>query len=102
MNLTNKVVVISGGASGLGLATAQYMVRNKGAKVALLDMNQEAGEAAVADLGKDKAMFCRTDVTSEEDVDNAIAAIIDGFGAIHADINAAGIVAPAKILNREG
>lgn len=102
MDLTNKIVVISGGASGLGLATAKYMVRTKGAKVALLDMNQEAGDAAVAELGDDKAMFCRTDVTSEEDVDNAMAAIMAEFGAIHADINAAGIVAPAKILDREG
>ena len=102
MNLENKIVVISGGASGLGLATARYMVRQKGAKVALLDMNQDAGAAAVEELGDDNALFCLTDVTSEADVDKAVEAIMVKFGAIHADVNAAGIVAPAKILDRDG
>ena len=85
MDLQNRVVVITGGASGLGQATAKYMVREKGAKVALLDLNEEAGVAS-----------------SEASIDNAIAAIIDKFGAIHADINAAGIPLPCKVLDREG
>lgn len=102
MNLKNKVVVITGGASGLGQATAKYMVQEKGAKVALLDLNEEAGAATVEELGEVNAIFCPTDVTSEESIDNAIAAIIDKFGAIHADINAAGIPLPCKILDRDG
>ena len=102
MNLQNKVVVITGGASGLGRATAEYMVREKSAKVALLDLNEEAGSVAVSELGKDKAIFCQTDVTSEESIDAAIAAIMTKFGAIHADINAAGIPLPCKILDRDG
>jgi len=102
MNLKDKVVVITGGASGLGRATAEYMVNEKGAKVALLDLNAEAGAQAVNEFGEDKAIFCQTDVTSEESIDAAISAIIAKFGAIHVDINAAGIPLPCKILDRDG
>lgn len=102
MHLENKVVVITGGASGLGQATARYMVRNKGAKVALLDLNADAGAKMVEELGADKAVFCETDVTSEESIDAAIAAIMEAFGAIHVDINAAGIPLPCKVLDRDG
>jgi len=102
MNVKDKVVVITGGASGLGQATARYMVQEKGAKVALFDLNEEAGAATVSELGDDNAIFCQTDVTSEESIDASIAAVIEKFGAIHADINAAGIPLPCKILDREG
>ena len=102
MNLKDKVVVITGGASGLGQATARYMVNEKGAKVALLDLNAEAGAETVAELGEESAIFCQTDVTSEESIDVAIAAIMDKFGAIHMNVNAAGIPLPCKILDREG
>jgi 3-hydroxyacyl-CoA dehydrogenase/3-hydroxy-2-methylbutyryl-CoA dehydrogenase len=102
MELRDKVVVITGGASGLGQATARYMVQEKGAKVAIMDLNAEAGEETVAELGEDKAIFCQTDVTKEDSIDAAITAIIDKFGAIHADINAAGVPLPCRILNREG
>lgn len=102
MNLRDKVVVITGGASGLGQATARYLVRETNARVALLDLNADAGAETVAELGEDNAIFCQTDVTSEESIDAAIAAIMDKFGAIHVDINAAGIPLPCKILDREG
>ncbi|BFM07272.1 SDR family NAD(P)-dependent oxidoreductase [Halioxenophilus aromaticivorans] len=102
MDLKDKVVVITGGASGLGQATANYMVREKGARVALFDLNEEAGAATVAELGDDNAIFCQTDVTSEESIGAAIAAVIGQFGAIHANINAAGIPLPCKILDKEG
>lgn len=102
MELKDKVVVITGGASGLGQATARYMVSEKGAKVALLDLNAEAGAETIAELDEENAIFCETDVTSEESIDAAIAAIMCKFGAIHVDINAAGIPLPCKILDREG
>lgn len=102
MDLQDKVVVITGGASGLGQATAKYMVREKGAKVVLFDLNEEAGRATVAELGEERALFQQTDVTSEESIDAAIAAVMEKFGAIHADINAAGIPFPCKILDKEG
>jgi len=102
MELKDKIVLITGGASGLGQATARYMVNEKGAKVALLDLNAEAGAKMVVELGEKNAIFCETDVTSEQNIDAAIAAIMDKFGAIHVDINAAGIPLPCKILDREG
>jgi len=102
MNIENKVVVITGGASGLGRATAEYLVKEKGANVALLDLDEKLGAEVVQDLGGDKAFFIKTDVTSEPMVDNALQAVIDKFGAVHANINAAGIPLPAKMLDREG
>ncbi|HBO3145818.1 MULTISPECIES: SDR family NAD(P)-dependent oxidoreductase [Pseudomonadaceae] len=102
MNLQNKVVVITGGASGLGQATARFLVQEKGAKVALLDMNEAAGKETVDELGGANAAFYRVDVTVEQEVDSALDAIIGRFGAIHADINAAGIPLPFKLLDKEG
>ena len=59
MELQDKVVVITGGASGLGRATADYFV-GKGARVSLFDLNEDAGNAAVAALGEDNALFALT------------------------------------------
>jgi len=101
VELQDKVVVINGGASGLGRATADYFV-GKGARVSILDLNEEAGNAAVAELGEDKALFSVTDVTSEESVAAAVSATMEKFGAIHVNINCAGVPAPCKVLDREG
>jgi|TARA_R110000782_G_scaffold256548_1_gene345600 NAD(P)-dependent dehydrogenase (short-subunit alcohol dehydrogenase family) len=102
MNLQNKVVVITGGASGLGQAAARYLVNEKQARVALLDLNEEAGQATVSELGENNALFCQADVTSEESVDAAIAAVMEKFSAIHGNINAAGVPMPCKVLDKEG
>jgi len=101
MELQDKVVVITGGASGLGRATADYFV-GKGARVSLFDLNEEAGNAAVTELGEDNALFAVTDVTSEESVSAAVEATMAKFGAIHVNINCAGVPAPCKVLDREG
>ena len=101
MELQDKVVVITGGASGLGRATADYFV-GKGARVSLFDLNEEAGNAAVAELGEDNALFAATDVTSEESVAAAVEPTMEKFGAIHVNINCAGVPAPCKVLDREG
>jgi len=102
MRIKDKVVVITGGASGLGLATASYMVKEKGARVAILDVNEEAGNSAVADLGADGAMFVKTDVSCEESVQSAVDSIMDRFGAIHVCINGAAIPNGFKVLGKEG
>jgi len=101
MRIKDKTVVITGGASGLGLAAAEYLAREKGAKVALLDVNDEAGHRAAAGIGR-RSMYVHTDVASEEAVRSAIAAIVARFGKVHVAINCAGILGPAKILDREG
>ena len=96
MELQDKVVVITGGASGLGRATADYFV-GKGARVSLFDLNEEAGNAAVAELGEDNALFAVTDVTSEESVSAAVEATMEKFGAIDYLINNAAIFGNMKI-----
>jgi NAD(P)-dependent dehydrogenase (short-subunit alcohol dehydrogenase family) len=101
MELKNKVVVITGGASGLGRATADYFVQ-RGARVAIFDLNENAGNTAVTELGEDAALFCVTDVTSEDSVAAAVEAVVEKFGAIHININCAGVPAPCKVLDREG
>ena len=66
MNIQDKVAVITGGASGLGLATAKAL-KEKGAKLMLLDLNEDNAKAAVAELGDD-ADYCITNVIEEENV----------------------------------
>ena len=102
MHIENKVIVITGGVSGLGLATARFMVKEKGARVALLDLNEAAGKQAVAELGEDRALFLQTDVSSEESVAQAIEAVIAKFGAVHVCINCAALLGPCKVLGKEG
>ncbi|MCY1357519.1 putative oxidoreductase [compost metagenome] len=102
MRIQDKVIVITGGASGLGLATAHYLVEEKAARVAIFDLNIEAGEKAVADIGADRAMFVQTDVSNEESVQQAVEAVMDKFGAIHVCINGAAVPTGFKILGKEG
>lgn len=102
MNLAGKVVVLSGGASGLGRGTACYMVREKGARVVVLDRNAAGGRELVDELGDGSCRFHETDVTDESAVAAAIDAGAAAFGAIHACLNFAGVVSPMRILDKEG
>jgi len=76
MIIKDKVIVITGGASGLGAATARYFVQEKGAKVALFDLNAELGDALVSELGSDNALFVNVDVTDEDSVTNGVYACV--------------------------
>jgi len=102
MRIQDKVIVITGGASGLGLATAHYMAGEKAARVAIFDLNIEAGEQAVAEIGAERAMFVQTDVSDETSVQNAVNAVIGKFGAIHVCINGAAVPNGFKVLGKEG
>ena len=102
MRIQDKVIVITGGASGLGLATAHYLLREKGARIALLDLNVEAGNKAEAELGSERAIFVATDVGSEASVQNAVDTVMGRFGAIHVCINAAAIPTGFKLLGKDG
>ena len=102
MEILDKVVVVTGGASGLGRATADHLVNKQKAKVAIFDPNEMAGKAAVAELGADNAVFCMTDITDENSIDEAVRTVIEGFGAIHVCINTTGIPSPCDILDKDG
>jgi len=101
MQLASTRAVITGGVSGLGFAVAQHLVAH-GGKVALFDVNDEKGVAAVAELGEGNARFFRTDVTDEDGVAANIAAAKDFLGGLNAVINCAGILGAGRVLGREG
>jgi NAD(P)-dependent dehydrogenase (short-subunit alcohol dehydrogenase family) len=100
MRIDESTFLISGGASGLGLATARELV-GQGGQVVLLDINAEAGQQAITELG-DAARFVRADITREEDGRVAVAQALEAFGALHGLVNCAGIAPAEKVLGRNG
>ncbi len=100
MDLNNKVAVITGGASGLGRATAE-MVINQGGKVALFDLNEDLVAQTAEELGSSASGFT-VNVTEEESVETAVTKTMETFGAIHVNVNCAGIGAAARTLSKEG
>ena len=96
MRLKNKVALITGGAAGIGKATAKRFVE-EGAKVAICDVNQQAGEAAVRDLGTE-ADFYRVDVTDRASVDSWVRSIMEKYGRLDVLVNNAGIVRDSLLV----
>ena len=101
MKLQDKVAVITGGASGIGAATAKLFVQ-EGAKVVLVDLNEEKGKAFEAELKAQnaEALFVKANITSEEDVQNIYKETIAAFGKVDIVFNNAGIgrVTPTEEL----
>ena len=98
MQLNSSVsAVITGGASGLGAATARLLAAS-GVKVALFDMNEEQGEALAKELG---GVFCKVDVTSEADVDAGFAKAREAIGQERILINCAGTGVAVKTASRD-
>ena len=87
--LENRVVLISGGASGIGAATARLVVR-EGGKAVLADRDEAKGRALAAELGA-AALFVPLDVTDETSWNEAVVATVDAFGGLHGLLNAAGV-----------
>ena len=100
MDLATAKAVITGGASGLGFATAQRVVA-AGGQVALLDINEEQGESSAADLGAG-ASFIKVDVADEASVKAAISRANERMGGITLAVNCAGIATAGRALGREG
>ena len=100
MKLEQAAAVVSGGASGLGLATAQRVIA-AGGRAVLLDINEEQGEARAAELGE-RAKFVPADISAEERVRAAIDAAASFMGGITLAVNCAGILLPARVLGRDG
>lgn len=100
-SLEGKVVVVTGGASGIGAAIAS-MVAQKGAVVAVLDMARAPAEQVAAELGEHAVPFV-VDVTNPDSVDGAISAVTKHFGRIDVLFHSAGIVAldPAESVTTQ-
>ena len=99
MQIKDNVFVVTGGASGLGAATARMIVA-AGGKVVLADVNQEAGMALEAELGNN-ARFVKTDVTSEDSAKQAFA-VATGLGTLRGLVNCAGVAPAEKVVGRDG
>ena len=100
MNIQGKVAVVTGGASGLGAATASYLLQ-QGAQVVLVDMNAEQGQALQQQLGE-KARFAALDVTNETQVAAFFQELDTIEGQLDILVNCAGIAPSAKVLGRDG
>jgi len=100
MQLAQVKAVITGGVSGLGFGVAKRLVAN-GATVTLLDINDEKGAAAVAELG-DKASYQRTDVTDENTVAATLKQAAERMHGLNVAMNCAGILGAGRVLGREG
>jgi NAD(P)-dependent dehydrogenase (short-subunit alcohol dehydrogenase family) len=100
MEIKNSSVIVTGGASGLGAATARRL-RGLGAKVVIADLLTEAGEALAGELG-DGALFSPTDVTSEASVVRTVQLAVERHSGLQILVNCAGIGGAMKILGKEG
>jgi NAD(P)-dependent dehydrogenase (short-subunit alcohol dehydrogenase family) len=100
MQLDQVKAIITGGASGLGLAVARQVVAS-GGKVTLFDVNDVNGQAAASELG-DAARFLRTDVTSEDGVATNAAAAHHAMGGLNVVMNCAGILGAGRVLGKQG
>lgn len=100
MNLDEVRAVITGGASGLGLATAEHLIAH-GGRATLLDIQEVPGRKAAQTLGA-RAGFQRCDVSSESSVDAAMTAAAALMGGLNVVVNCAGIGTAGRILGRDG
>ncbi len=99
MNFSDRVVIVTGGASGIGRATVDVFVQ-QGAKVVIWDVQQESGEAVAAELRSagHEAIFAQVDVVNSSDVDAAVANIITEFKQVDVLVNNAGIVRDGQLV----
>jgi NAD(P)-dependent dehydrogenase (short-subunit alcohol dehydrogenase family) len=97
MQIKNSVFLVTGGASGLGAASARMAAHN-GAKVMIADLQAEAGEKLAKEIS---GRFIKTDVTSEADGKAAVAAALKEFGGLHVLVNCAGVPHAERTLGKE-
>jgi NAD(P)-dependent dehydrogenase (short-subunit alcohol dehydrogenase family) len=100
MDFPGTAFLVTGGASGLGAATVRMAVE-AGARVAIADLNDAAGEALAHEIGK-AGTFVHCDVTVAIDGECAVKRALDAFGALHVLVNCAGIVHGEKVVGRDG
>ena len=97
MQLRNSIFLVTGGASGLGAASARMAAEN-GAKVVIADLQTEMGEKLAKEIG---GRFIRTDVSSEADGKAAVALAVKEFGGLHVLVNCAGIALAERTIGKD-
>ena len=100
MQINGTTFIVTGGASGLGAATARMLNAN-GARVVIADLKADEGEALAGTLGKSVRFVC-TDISDETSAKAAVATAVDAFGGIQGLINCAGIVHGERVVGKEG
>ena len=98
MEISKNAFIVTGGASGLGEATAR-MLAAAGAKVLIADMNAERGPKVAADIG---GRFVKCDVSSENDGKAVVADVIAAYGSVRGLVNCAGIGGAEKTIGKNG
>jgi NAD(P)-dependent dehydrogenase (short-subunit alcohol dehydrogenase family) len=100
MNISGKVALVTGGASGLGAASVRMVVK-AGGRGLIVDLNEANGQALAAEMGENAA-FARADVSSASDMEAAVEAALQRFGRLDININCAGIGSAARVIGKEG
>ncbi|HEY7873707.1 MAG TPA: 3-hydroxyacyl-CoA dehydrogenase [Actinomycetota bacterium] len=100
MNLNGKTALVTGGASGLGLATVRSLI-DAGARVVIVDLGHTDGETVAKELG-DGTRFAAADVTSSDEVQAAVDLAAADFEGLHVVVNCAGVGFPGRVLTRDG
>jgi 3-hydroxyacyl-CoA dehydrogenase/3-hydroxy-2-methylbutyryl-CoA dehydrogenase len=98
MKIDGLRALVTGGASGLGGATARWLV-DRGASVAVLDLESSKGESVAKELG---GVFVAADVTSPSDVEAAVAHAGEALGGLDLCVNAAGVAPAHRVITRDG
>ncbi|HSF22031.1 MAG TPA: 3-hydroxyacyl-CoA dehydrogenase [Burkholderiales bacterium] len=100
MRIAGRTFLVTGGASGLGAATARRLA-SAGGNLVICDISAEQGRKLAAELGQ-RATFFAADVTDESQVAKAVAAARDKFGALHGAVSCAGIAPGERVLGKGG
>ena len=98
MKIKGSIALVTGGASGLGEATARMLTAG-GGRVSILDRPQSEGERVAKELG---GIFCPADVTSGDDVERAVATTVEKFGGLQIVVNCAGVGTAARTITKQG
>ncbi|ESQ39359.1 hypothetical protein EUTSA_v10001592mg [Eutrema salsugineum] len=99
LRLEGKIAIVTGGASGIGAEAARLFTEH-GAKVVIVDLQEELGQNVAVSIGLDKAVFYRCDVTNETEVENAVKFTVEKHGTLDVLFSNAGVMEqPCSILD---
>lgn len=100
MDISGKIALVTGGASGLGAATVKTILA-AGGRAMIVDLNEQLGTKLASELGSN-TRYVRADVSSAADAERAVKAVVDAFAGLHICVNCAGIGDPQRIVSKEG